>query len=90
MDHPDEIELSQDGRNAYVGAGTLVVLRRNRATGELSQLPGKAGCIADNPPFAGCTDSRGLNAIAIALSRDGRNAYVTSDTDAIAVYRRAR
>jgi DNA-binding beta-propeller fold protein YncE len=91
LEDPGQIELSHDGRNAYVaGLGTLVVLRRNRATGELSQLPGKAGCIADNPPFTDCTDSRGLSAIAIALSRDGRNAYVTSDTGAIAVYRRAR
>jgi hypothetical protein len=44
---------------------------------------------ANNPP-SDCADSRGLTAIAIALSRDGRNAYVTSDTGAIAVYRRAR
>lgn len=91
LEEPDQIELSHDGRNAYVAAeGALVVLRRNRATGELSQLPGTTGCIADNPPFTDCTDSRGLTAIAIALSRDGRNAYVTSDTGAIAVYRRAR
>jgi DNA-binding beta-propeller fold protein YncE len=89
VEEPGQIELSHDGRNAYVaGLGTLVVLRRNRATGELSQLPGKAGCIANNPP-SDCADSRGLTAIAIALSRDGRNAYVTSDTGAIAVYRRA-
>jgi DNA-binding beta-propeller fold protein YncE len=91
LEEPDQIELSHDGRNAYVAAeGGLVVLRRDRTTGELSQLPGKAGCIADNPPFTDCTDSRGLAAIAITLSPDGRNAYVTSDTDAIAVYRRVR
>lgn len=91
LNDPSEIAFSPDGRNAYVTAvGNLVVLRRNRATGRLSQLPGKAGCIAEIPPYADCTDSRGLNAIAIALSPDGRNAYITSDTDAIAVYRRAR
>jgi DNA-binding beta-propeller fold protein YncE len=91
MEEPGQIELSRDGRNAYVSAlGALVVLRRDRATGELSQLPGRAGCIAERPPFSDCTDSRGLNPIAIALSRDGRNAYLTSDTGAIAVYRRAR
>jgi DNA-binding beta-propeller fold protein YncE len=91
MEEPGQIELSRDGRNAYVSAlGALVVLRRNRTTGELSQLPARAGCIADNPPFSDCTDSRGLNPIGIALSRDGRNAYLSSDTGAIAVYRRAR
>jgi DNA-binding beta-propeller fold protein YncE len=89
MEEPGKIELSRDGRNAYVNAlGALVVLRRNRTTGELSQLPGRAGCIADHPPFSDCTDSRGLNPTGIALSGDGRNAYVSSDTGAIAVYRR--
>jgi DNA-binding beta-propeller fold protein YncE len=91
MEEPGRIELSRDGRNAYVNAlGALVVLRRNRTTGELSQLPGRAGCIAERPRFRDCADSRGLNPIDLALSGDGRNAYVTSDTGAIAVYRRAR
>jgi DNA-binding beta-propeller fold protein YncE len=91
MEEPGKIELSRDGRNAYVNAlGALVVLRRNRTTGELSQLPGGAGCIADRPPFSDCTDSRGLNPLGIALSGDGRNAYLTSDTGTIAVYRRSR
>jgi DNA-binding beta-propeller fold protein YncE len=91
MEEPGKIELSPDGRNAYVNTlGALVVLRRNRTTGELSQLPGRAGCIADRPPFSDCTDSRGLNPVGIALSGDGRNAYISSDTGAIAVYRRAR
>lgn len=92
MGHPDEIELSRDGRNVYVRADAsgLVVLRRNRATGELSQLPGRAGCIADGNPA--CGDNGGLDAGAFALSRDGRHAYVASDArgGAIAVYRRAR
>jgi DNA-binding beta-propeller fold protein YncE len=91
MEEPRQIELSRDGRNAYVsGLGALVVLRRNRTTGELAQLPGRAGCIANPPPFSDCTDSRGLNPLGIALSGDGRNAYLTSDTGAIAAYRRAR
>jgi DNA-binding beta-propeller fold protein YncE len=91
MEEPGKIKLSRDGRNAYVNAlGALVVLRRNRATGQLSQLPGRAGCIAERRLFGDCTDSRGLNPVGIALSGDGRNAYLTSDTGAIAVYRRAR
>lgn len=91
MGHPDDIELSRDGRNAYVRAerSDLVVLRRNRRTGELSQLPGKAGCVADGNPD--CADNGGFHATGFALSRDGRNVYVTSDArgGAIVVYRRA-
>jgi hypothetical protein len=81
---PGAIAVSQDGRNAYavltveLGGDGVVAFRRNRSTGELAQLPGRAGCIARNPPYTNCTDSRGLSATAIALSRDGRNAYVTS------------
>jgi DNA-binding beta-propeller fold protein YncE len=95
MGHPDDLQLSHDGRNAYVRAeaSDLVVLRRNQVTGELSQLPGKRGCIASGNP--GCADSRGLAVTAMALSRDGRNAYIVSDgegssDDAVAVYRRRR
>ena len=38
--------------------------------------------------MTGCADNGGLGATAIALSPDGRNAYVASAADAIAVYRR--
>jgi DNA-binding beta-propeller fold protein YncE len=91
MGHPDLIELSRDGRNAYVRAeaGALVVLSRNGSTGELSQLPGKKGCVADHIPS--CGSNHGLSAGFLALSPDGRNVYVVSDSfrGAIAVYRRA-
>jgi DNA-binding beta-propeller fold protein YncE len=94
MGHPDLIELSDDGRNAYVRAdhGGIDVLRRNRATGELSQLPGRAGCVS--ALVSDCTRIRRLSTMAMALSRDGRNIYVASGegnrTDRILVFRRAR
>ncbi len=105
MPSPGGIEVSRDGRNVYsvqingLGGDGVVAFARNPATGELTQLPGPAGCIAHNPPQTGCADSEGLTATAIALSRDGRNAYVTSGgegpgtafpraPDAVAVYRR--
>ena len=95
LGHPSLVEISRDGRNAYVradGGADLVVLRRNRATGQLSQLPGRKGCISSL--FDGCTDSRGLVVGAIALSRDGRNVYLTSEPNlpagVVAIYRRAR
>jgi hypothetical protein len=93
MGHPDLIELSRDGRNVYVRAdGGLVVLRRDRATGELSQLPGRKGCIGHGNP--GCTESGPGAPGLITLSGDGRNLYATSEPNlqggAIAIYRRAR
>jgi DNA-binding beta-propeller fold protein YncE len=94
MGHPDEIVVSHDGRNAYVRAerSDIVVLRRDRATGELSQLPGKAGCVSAR--LSDCTATRPLITMAMALSRDGRNLYVASGegnrTDRILVFRRAR
>jgi Lactonase, 7-bladed beta-propeller len=95
---PEEIAVSRDGLNAYVTtseSAPLVVLRRNPATGGLSDLPGTAGCIGPLPTFGGqCVSSRGLReASTVVLSRDGRNAYVTwsgARRDALAVYRRTR
>ena len=41
--------VSPDGRNVYLNGGfSLVVFARNRRTGELLQLPGRAGCIAES------------------------------------------
>jgi DNA-binding beta-propeller fold protein YncE len=106
MVSPAGIEVSPDGRNAYavqvveLGGDGVVAFGRDPATGELTQLPGPAGCIAHNPPQTGCTDSGGLTATAIALSPNGRSVYVTSGgsapgthpfpraPDAVAVYRR--
>jgi DNA-binding beta-propeller fold protein YncE len=96
LEHPGGLELSHDGRNAYVvGPGVLVVLRRDRATGGLSQLPGKRGCLDSlsraGAQFTDCTDTGRVNPLGVTLSRDGRNAYITdNETDVIAVYRRAR
>jgi DNA-binding beta-propeller fold protein YncE len=93
MGHPDEIDLSRDGRNVYVRAerSNIVVLGRNPATGELSQLQGKAGCVS--AWLSDCTIVRPLVTMAMALSRDGRNLYVASGegnrTDRILVFRRA-
>jgi DNA-binding beta-propeller fold protein YncE len=106
MSSPAGIEVSADGRNVYtvqvveLGGDGVVVFGRDPATGELAQLAGRAGCIAHNPPQTGCADTQGLTPTAIALSRDGRSAYVTSGgsgpgtvpfpraPDAVAVYRR--
>jgi DNA-binding beta-propeller fold protein YncE len=101
-----EIVVSPDGRNAYapliseLGNAGMIVFGRNRATGELFQLPGRSGCVA-YAVTPECADSGGLAATAVALSPDGGNAYVTSGSGspdgmglppyyALVVYGRAR
>jgi DNA-binding beta-propeller fold protein YncE len=70
---------------------------KKRAPGTLTQLGGKRGCVADRSARArGCARARALDgpgpfmgSRAIALSPDGRHAYVAaSNSNAIAVFKR--
>ncbi|MGH3103497.1 MAG: lactonase family protein [Gaiellaceae bacterium] len=98
------IALSPDGRNVYVATGFdrrieqadafavsgVAVFARDLATGALRQLAGRAGCISENRREGGCADGRALEgALAVKVSRDGRNAYVAaSASNAIAIFAR--
>ena len=80
---PSGIEVSGDGRNVYVqGTDAIAVFRRDRRTGALRQLPGKAGCVGDRPrerSRQGCAAGRALAAqFDLALSPSGRFLYVAS------------
>ncbi len=62
--------------------------------GQLTQLPGFDGCIAD-VGGATCTDGRALdgpsNSASVAMSPDGKHLYIASaDSDAVAVLRRTK
>lgn len=61
-------------------------------TGELTQLAGFPGCIADTPsgPDGGCFDGTALtNATHVAVSPDGKNVYATAPgADAVAIFDR--
>jgi DNA-binding beta-propeller fold protein YncE len=88
------VAVSPDGRNVYAVSAkvnTLAIIARNRATGGLRQLPGRFGCFIRAGGF-GCPDGRGLTvAVAVTVSRDGRNVYVTSEDaylGSIAMFRR--
>jgi sugar lactone lactonase YvrE len=87
MSEGESAVVSPDSRNVYVGSypifsparrGSLVVFART-PTGELSQLPGTAGCFttdgasADGPGT--CTKARGL----VSAPGDGRDLALTSD-----------
>jgi DNA-binding beta-propeller fold protein YncE len=61
-------------------------------TGTLSQLSGRAGCVEVRSNHDGCAGARfgGNQRWAIALSPDGRNAYVASLGGALSVFRVGR
>jgi DNA-binding beta-propeller fold protein YncE len=88
------IALSPDGRNLYAVSSKvnmLSAIARNQTTGRLSQLPGRFGCFIRAGGF-GCPEGRGLTvAVAVTVSRDGRNVYVASEDTylgSVAIFRR--
>ena len=88
--------VSPDGRNVYgvsARVNMLGAMARDRSTGRLSQLPGRYGCfIRGRGGLLGCPEGRGLTvAVAVTVSRDGRNVYVTSEDTylgSVAIFRR--
>jgi hypothetical protein len=101
--------VSPDGSNVYVGSygyssaslgPAYAVFKRNKTTGSLSQLPGKAGCFtsdgASNAGAATCTEMRGLNQYSgdghdIVFSSNGKWAYIAADGNpaAVMIFRRS-
>jgi DNA-binding beta-propeller fold protein YncE len=87
------VALSADGKSAYVAsyyADAVAVLRRNTTTGELTQLPGTAGCVSESGSSGECADGKALERpLSVAVSPDGKNVYVGSlFSDAVAVFQR--
>jgi hypothetical protein len=83
LDRASSLVASADGRNLYgLGRDAISVFRRDPATGGISQLPGKAGCIASRAlPDGPCTIGRGLyQPWQLVLSNDGRNAYAVASS----------
>ena len=80
--------LSPDGRYVYVAGGEIAAFSRDRRTGILDQLDGRAGCLGR---LRGCRHVRALrHPTGIAVSPDGRNAYVgvAANTRAAGIFAR--
>jgi DNA-binding beta-propeller fold protein YncE len=89
---PNSVAVSTDGKNVYAtafGSNAVVVFRRDRSTGALTQLAPGSGCIT-NAALTGCTTGRALGGPdVVAVSRDGTNVYVGAFTgNAVAVFTR--
>jgi DNA-binding beta-propeller fold protein YncE len=94
LEAPEGIAVAPDGRSAYVASfasGAIDVLARERESGVVVQVPGRAGCIAAKS-VPECRPGRALKGVSsVAVSPDGRNVYATSFfSNAVDVFRRSR
>jgi DNA-binding beta-propeller fold protein YncE len=79
---PVDLAISPDGRYVYAAssiADAVAILRRDRATGALTQSLTRSGCISQSGGGGLCVRGRGLDEVwGISLSPDGRNLYAVS------------
>jgi 6-phosphogluconolactonase (cycloisomerase 2 family) len=79
-----DIAVSPDGRNIYAvneSSNVVIAYGRDALTGRLSRLVGPSGCITGDTDVDpdDCVFARALeDAVAVAVSPDGRNVYAVS------------
>lgn len=83
---PLSLAIAPDGSSLYAGSATeatLTVLRRDAATGALSQPTGDGGCLVDGPAAEGCATTGSMGGLwDLAVSPDGRTLAAASYTGA--------
>jgi DNA-binding beta-propeller fold protein YncE len=93
IDGPAGLAISPDGKSVYVGSlnsDAVAVFQRDTTTGELTQLPGTAGCVSETGSGGACADGKALDngGGGMTVSGDGKNRYVASQGSGIAVFAR--
>ena len=84
---PSGVTVSPDNRNLYVSTTTLIsgeadlggtvgVFRRNPASGQPTQLRGRAACVRLQSDDEPCRSAHLADVADLAVSPDGRNAYI--------------
>jgi hypothetical protein len=85
-----DLAIAPDGRHLYVASfSTIWTFRRDRVSGALRRVPGRAGCVRQwGRP--GCGRAHGLGGIeSILVSPDGRHVYAAArGSRSIAAFRR--
>ncbi|MEA2148654.1 MAG: hypothetical protein QOD69_484 [Solirubrobacteraceae bacterium] len=80
------VTVSPDGRTVYVTSVDVLAFARDRRTGALTRLPGRAGCVSATTRGAGgsdCVADPDIDgATSIVVSPDGRQVFASSGTDA--------
>ena len=88
LNYTSSVAISRDGTSVYaVGqqSNAVDVFQRNSITGQITQLPGTAGCVSENGTGGACADGKALKgAFAVVVSGDGTSVYVTSTSPAVA------
>ena len=84
------VVVSSDGKNVYAASDNSVVrLKRNTATGKITQPTGTAGCISDTGAGP-CANGHALSGVfGLAMSLDGKSVYaVSQNSDAVVRFKR--
>lgn len=80
------VTVSPDGRNVYVTSVDALAFKRDPRTGALTQLQGRAGCVAATSRGEGGTDCVADpeidGATSMVATPDGRQVYASSGTEA--------
>jgi DNA-binding beta-propeller fold protein YncE len=93
LDGPAGLAVSPDGKSVYVGSlnsDAVAIFQRDTTTGELTQLPGTAGCVSETGSGGACADGKAIDngGGAMTVSGDGKNLYVASQGSGVAVFAR--
>jgi DNA-binding beta-propeller fold protein YncE len=89
--HANAVAMSPDDRAVVVaatGSDSVAIFDRDVETGALTQKAGVGGCVSESGSGGDCVDGVALSdAVAVAVSRDGRSVYVAGRAaDAVAAF----